>query len=546
MKKKLLLLAYVYSISCLAVDQALLTRAEKSNYTETTRYEEVISFLKELQKRSGNIRITSIGKSTEGRDIPLAILGDPVPISPAQAFNQNKPSIYIQANIHAGEVEGKEAVLMLLREILTGSFSQMLKNQVLLFTPIFNPDGNEKIDPQNRRGQGGPEGGVGVRHNGQNLDLNRDYMKIESPENASAFEYILNPWDPLMLIDLHTTNGSYHQEPLTYDTAHHPNGDLRLPNYLRSKLFPVVCKNLEEKYGILSIPYGNFIDPSQPEKGWETFDHQPYYSTNYWGLRNRFSILNENYAYADFKTRVDACYRFVQLILEYTNQHGAEMKQLIGEADARTIQRGTSADTCARFGTRFEATAFAEPLLIRSYEFEIVPNESGRNRVQKTEIKRNYKAPYYGNFKITQSVALPKGYFFSSSLSEIAQKIKQHGIAIEQLTESVTVDVQSFSISKVENSNRIFQGHKSTHIKGSYKNVKREFPNGTFFVGMDQPLANVAACLLEPESDGGLVYWNFFDRYFYVSEWGANLNEYPVYRLLEPLKCAKKLEVNFK
>ncbi|MBC8181557.1 succinylglutamate desuccinylase/aspartoacylase family protein, partial [candidate division KSB1 bacterium] len=197
-----ILVYFCFSIPLFASDETLLTRAEKSNYTETTRYDEIILFIKKLQKRSSKIKVTSIGKSTEGREIPLVILGDPVPASPAQMFLQNKPAIYVQANIHAGEVEGKEAVLMLMREILTGSLSNLLENQVIFITPIFNPDGNEKISVQNRTRQHGPTGGVGKRYNGQNLDLNRDYIKIESPENGGAFEFILSHWDPILLIDL--------------------------------------------------------------------------------------------------------------------------------------------------------------------------------------------------------------------------------------------------------------------------------------------------------------------------------------------------------
>jgi len=523
-----------------ASDQALLTRAEKSNYTETTRYEEVLLFLKELQKRSSKLKVTSIGRSTEGRDIPLVILGDPVPNSPSQLFFQNKPAIYVQANIHAGEVEGKEAVLMLMREIVAGSMSALLENQVILITPIFNPDGNEKISIQNRTRQHGPKGGVGIRYNGQNLDLNRDYIKIESPENAGAFELILNRWDPILLIDLHTTNGSYHQEPLTYAVAHNPNSDPSLPEYLRKKLLPKVSKKLESSYNILSVPYGYFADSSEPEKGWRSFNHMPFYSTNYWGLRNRFAILNENYSYADYKTRIEACYRFVQLILEYTNKFGAEMVEIIREADLRTIKRGTRADTLAKFGIEFEATPFEKDLLIRSYEFEPYKDERGRNRVKKTDVLKNYQVPFYANFKTTNSIALAKGYFFSSSLKEIAHKIHQHGITIEQLTEPLTVEVQTFQVTKIKNSERIYQGHKWTKIEGTYKTEKKEFPVDTYYVGMDQPLANVAAYLLEAESDCGLVYWNFFDRYLRISQWGRGLNEYPVYRLMKPVKIAKK------
>ena len=528
------------TVSMFASDETLLTRAEKSNYTETTRYEEVLSLLNELQKQSSNLKVISIGKSTEGRDIPLVILGDPAPASPTQLFMQNKPAIYVQANIHAGEVEGKEAVLMLMREILTGSLFSLLENQVILITPILNPDGNEKISTQNRTRQHGPTGGVGLRYNGQNLDLNRDYIKVESPENAGAFEIILNRWDPILLIDLHTTNGSYHQEPLTYAVAHNPNSDPSLPEYLRNKLLQKVSKELEAKYNILSIPYGYFSDSTEPEKGWRTFNHMPFYSTNYWGLRNRFAILNENYSYANYKTRIEACYRFVQLILEYTNNFGTEMLDLIRETDRRTIKRGTCADTLARFGIEFEATPFEKDLLIQSYEFEPYQDERGRNRVKKTENLKNYQIPFYANFKTTKSIALAKGYFFSSSLKEIAFKIHQHGITIEQLTEPITVEVQTFQVSNIKNSERIYQGHKWTKIEGSYKIVKKEFPAGTYYVGMDQPLANVAAYLLEPESDCGLVYWNFFDRYLRSSQWGRGLNEFPVYRVMKPMKLAKE------
>ena len=545
MNKYTLIFYFSLTVSIFASDQTPLTRAEKSNYTETTRYAEVISFLQELQKRSSKIKIASIGKSTEGRDIPLVILGDPVPSSPNQLLFQNKPVVYVQANIHAGEVEGKEAMLMLMREILTGSMSQLLKNQVILITPIFNPDGNEKISKRNRTRQHGPKGGVGIRYNGQNLDLNRDYIKIESPENTGAIELILNRWDPMLMIDLHTTNGSYHQEPLTYAVAHNPNGDSSLPEYLRENLLQKVSKKLESKYNILSIPYGYFVDSTEPTKGWQTFNHMPYYSTNYWGLRNRFAILNENYSYADYKTRIEACYRFIQLILEYTNKNSKEMIKLIREADARTIQRAASSDTLARFGTKFEATPFEKPILIRSYEFEPFKDERGRNRVKKTDILKNYKIPFIGDFKTTKSIALAKGYFFSSSLKKIAQKVQQHGIIVEQLSEPVSVEVQTFQVTKIENSKRIYQGHKWTKIAGSYKTVQKEFAKGTYFVGMDQPLANVAAYLLEPESDSGLVYWNFFDRYLRVSQWGSGLNEFPVYRLMKPMKLAKQYVSNF-
>ena len=530
---------HFFLFSSVVFSQTLLTRAEKSDFTETTRHEEVVDFLQQLQQQSQNIKVTSIGKSTEGRHILLAILGNPVPTSPSQLTN--KHAIFVQANIHAGEVEGKEAMLMLMRDILSGDLGHLLENQALLFIPNFNPDGNERIDKKNRRNQLGPEGGVGIRYNGQNLDLNRDFIKVESPENSATLKFVLNRWDPMLLIDLHTTNGSYHQEPLTFATSHNPNGNQLLPNYVREKLFVKVATDMESRYNYSTVYYGYFMDRSNPTKGWSTVGHQSFYSTNYWGLRNRFSILNENYAYADYETRVRACYRFIQLILEYTREHGQEMMGMIHKVDAETVARGLSADTTAKYGLDFEAAPCEKPILIKSYEFEKYTDEGGRERARKTDRLKDYKIPFYGKFRVTKQITLPKGYLFSANLKDIASKLQQHGVVVEQLSQPIKLFVESFQINEINSDERLYQGHRRTSLKGIYKMVEEEFPANTYFVGMDQPLADLAAQLLEPESDGGLVRWNFFDRYIRASQWGRRFNPFPVYRVMQPIKVAKRI-----
>lgn len=514
--------------------QPLLTRAEASNYTETSRSSEVIDFLNSLQALSHKLKLTTIGRSAEGREIWLAIVGDPVPATATQLMHSQKAAVYIQANIHAGEVEGKEAMLMLMRDILRGELRRLLDHLVLLIVPNFNPDGNDRISAQNRRNQLGPAGGVGVRHNGQLLDLNRDYVKLESPENLAAVQQILNRWDPLLLLDLHTTNGSYHQEPLTYDTAHNPNGNAMPVNYLRQKLFPWVARQLESRYHIMSVPYGDFVDNADPNKGWETFDHLPFYSTNYWGLRHRFAILNENYAYADYRTRIQACYHFVELVLEYANDHLAEMQDLIQQVDASTVAYGTASDTSHVFGTRFQAQAMPQLLLVHSYEFENYRDDRGRLRVRKTDRLKDYEVPYLADFRIVEHVRFPKAYIFPFSLNEIAAKLQQHGIVVEQLTVPETLLVQAFKVEDIGVDERIFQGHRLTRVKGHYEMTQKEFPAGSYFVGLDQPLANLAAYLLEPASDCGLVVWNFLDRYFYSSQWSREFNQVPIFKLLQP------------
>ncbi|MCJ7582887.1 MAG: M14 family metallopeptidase, partial [Candidatus Aminicenantes bacterium] len=290
------LLLTVFFLSQSLAQEKLLTTAESSEFTATSRYDEVMTFIKKLQSLSSLVRVETLCISPEGREVPLLILGNPPPSSP-QALNfDSRIVVYIQGNIHAGEVEGKEASLMLARDIILEKDHPFLDNLVVLFAPIFNADGNEKISPDNRRGQVGPENGAGVRYNGQNLDLNRDGIKLESPELQGLLQNVLNRWDPALLVDLHTTNGSYHEEPVTYSWPLNQNGDLSIINYMKDKMMPWISQDLQDNYDTLAIPYGNFMDRTDQEKGWQTYSHLPRYIANYVGLRNRLSILDENYS----------------------------------------------------------------------------------------------------------------------------------------------------------------------------------------------------------------------------------------------------------
>jgi len=241
-----------------------LTVAEASEFTATSRYADVMEFIRHLQKQSSMIRVETLCRSTEGRAVPLLVIGNPAPTSPLDLHRSGKAAVYLQANIHAGEVEGKEASLMLARDILLSETPPYLDKLVILIAPIFNADGNEKISPENRRNQVGPEKGVGVRYNGQNLDLNRDSMKLESPELRGLVQNVLLRWDPVLLVDCHTTNGSYHEEPVTYSWILNPNSDSSIIQYMRDRMLPSIKKILMEKYATLSIPYGNFMDFEEP------------------------------------------------------------------------------------------------------------------------------------------------------------------------------------------------------------------------------------------------------------------------------------------
>ncbi len=288
----------------LTAQQGPLTVAEASGFTATSRQADVISFIHELQQVSPLVRVEHIGTTAEGRQIPMLILGDPVPASPADLRYDDRAVVYFQANIHAGEVEGKDAALMLARDIVLGTTPSYLDRLVILIVPNFNPDGNEKISTDNRRSQHGPEDGVGIRYNGQNLDLNRDGIKLETPEVQGLVQNVLLRWDPVFFLDSHTHNGSYHEEPVTWTWGLNPNGDSGILNYMESTLLRYMTERMRETYGVLTIPHGDFMNVREPTSGWVPLGPEPRYLSNYVGMRNRLSILNEQYPYAEFETRI--------------------------------------------------------------------------------------------------------------------------------------------------------------------------------------------------------------------------------------------------
>ena len=445
--------SFIFSIPRLSAEPPR-TVAESSDYTATMRYDEVLDFIESLQRRSDRIRVETLCTSTEGRDVPLVILGDPAPSTPLQLKHDERLVVYIQANIHAGEVEGKEASLMLARDMLLADDPEYLDRLVVLIAPIFNADGNEKLSPENRRNQVGPEQ-VGVRHNGQGLDINRDAMKIETPEMQGLVRNVLMRWDPAILVDCHTTNGSYHEEPVTYAWPLNPNGDAGIIAYMRDRMMPAVQKTLKKEYDVLSIPYGNFMEYENPEKGWRTFGHLTRYVTNYIGLRNRLAILDENYAYADYKTRVRGCYSFLRSILDYSHDHHEEIARLVREADEKTVGRFRDAAPDS-FAVNVDVRPLDEPVTILGWDMELRPPEAGYPRVKKLDTRRTYTLPFYSDFYPVRSIPLPRAYLLPASAGDAARKLLLHGITVERLTEPASLAVEAFTLHELESAESLY------------------------------------------------------------------------------------------
>ncbi|MFQ6046088.1 MAG: M14 family metallopeptidase [Gemmatimonadales bacterium] len=512
-----------------------LTTAEASGFKATSRYADVIEFVNELQRHSPLIRVESMGTTTEGRDIPLVVIGDPLPASPAELRYDQRAVVYFQANIHAGEVEGKEAAQMLTRDLVEGRTANYLDRLVILIAPIFNPDGNEKISTRNRTNQHGPEQGVGVRYNGQNLDLNRDGMKLETPEVRGLVQNVLLRWDPVFFLDSHTHNGSYHQEPVTWTWGLNPNGDPAIPTFMSDVLLPFVEERMREKYNTLTVPHGDFMSVREPEQGWVPLPPQPRYLSNYVGLRNRLSVLNEQYPYVDFETRVRGAYHLFLTFLDYIHEHKNEVVAMIRDADRRAVARGTSPSQEDAFIVEYDSQPIEQRLTIRGYEMEVVEREGARPRIAVSDQERMYSnVPYFARFTAKRSVPYPRGYLIPVADDAVIRTLLLHGIAVERLLKPVNLTVEAFTVTEVTGAGRLNQGHYTTSVSGEYRTIDREFPAGTYLVRTAQALGAVAAYLLEPDSDDGLLVWNFFDRYL-QAQWGSQPQTYPVYKLYAPV-----------
>ncbi len=509
--------------------QDLPTAAELSGFTRTSRVAEVISLLERIAARSPRVRLLTLGTSSEGRSIPLVVVSREGIASFSQLRAVRRPAVLVMATIHAGEIEGKEACQMLIRDLALAADDSLLRSQVILFLPVFNPDGNERLG--HNRHDNGPEL-AGIRQNGQNLDLNRDYMKLESPE-VSALTTLLSTWDPLLVVDLHTTNGSYHDEPLTYATMVHPATHPALRAYMWEKLFPATAAELG-KHGFSSVPYGDFVSHDEPGGGWVNDSVDARYGSNYVGLRNRFTVLVENYSYADFETRVRSAHAFVRAILRFTARHGDEMGEISSGADRELLERGLEGE--------FPLAYRLEPLFdvtLRISPASLPPPSCRDNRplpeklVAAYATPRQVRVPYLSRAVAKQTVSLPAGYVLLPGSTEALVVLRRHGVVIEKLTVGFTVQAENFVLEKVAPAGTIFQGRVMTQVTGKYLTGSWEVPAGAWYVSLRQPLARLVPALLEPGAADSLLGWGAFNRVI-VQQWNPKPGVYPVLRLASP------------
>jgi dipeptidyl-peptidase 4 len=498
----------------------LLTVAEKTDFKATARHAEVVALCEALAKSSPLIRLEELGKSGEGRSLPLLIVSNPPVSTPAEAKASGKLVVFLFGNIHAGEVDGKEALPMLVRDLVAKPDHPLFRKLILAVAPIYNADGNERVSKDNRPGQVGPEEGMGRRENAQGLDLNRDFMKLDAPETRALVRF-LNAWDPTLTIDTHTTNGSHHRYTLTYEGPKNPAGDRRLIAYSREKLFPEVTAALDKASDYKSYFYGNF---ESDHTRWTSFPATPRFGTTYIGLRNRLSILSEAYSYATFKDRVLSTRDFCLAALQFAASHSDEIHALLDDAREQTTARGLAPKPADLVAIRTKARAFPGKTTVLGFV------ENGRNA---TNEPKDYECAIEQDFIPTFEVPRPFAYLIPPNEAKAIDILRAHGIKLETLKAATNLDVEAEEVGKFTRASRVSEGHRTIDIVESQtKAGRRTIPAGTIVVRTAQPLGSLAVYLLELRSEDGLATWNCFDDSI------APGKEFPVLRVRNSIEMA--------
>lgn len=512
---------------------SLLLVPEKTNFEKTSTYSDVMSFLNAIKQLSPYISLHTIGKSTSGMDIPMAVLANPMISKAEQAKASGKPVVYIQANIHAGEVEGKEVAMMLMRDILLGDKMDLLKNQIIIFVPIYNVDGNDKMEKGLRASQENSPLETGTRENGQGLDLNRDGVKMEALETKGMISNVLNLWDPQLTVDLHTTNGTWHGYSLTWAPGYLSSGETGPYNYLNEVMLPLITKKAKEKYDLNLGPFGDFSTrEGWPLKNFYTYNHHPRYIINQIGLRNRMSILSESFAHERFYQRIHSTYHFVYEILNHCNNHSEEIIRINKQAEWSAIEKVKNQAGTLKKGVRFKMVPTDKPLQnFRTYDYENFLKEDGTTTLLRTgKIAYYDNITYYAAFKDTVSALIPRGYIIPAGLDTVVDILRQQGVKITTLEKNQRFSGESFFIEKWNKSPRKFEGHNMASVEGTFNAREMLAKKGDFVVDMAQPLANLIFYMLEPQSDDGLLNWNFFDFILKSANVPFAPVDYPVFK----------------
>ena len=528
MKKLAVLLAVLFSAASTLNAQSQATNipsewqtlAEQTDYHKSWTYADTISYSQKLAKASPLIEYTSFGKSGEGRDMPLLIAAEGKDFTPERARKSGKAIVFIQAGIHSGEIDGKDAGLALLRDIaILKTRPDLLKEVVLIYVPIYNVDGHELRSPYNRMNQNGPDE-MGFRATSANLNLNRDYMKADAPETRAWMD-LWNKWDPDFFIDSHVTDGADFQYNVTYEFAHHSDVSPHIRDWMMEHFEKNVVPKIESE-GNLLTHYLQFAG-REVTGGIAAFIPTPRFATGYTPLRNRAGLLIETHSLKPYRSRVRGTYDMFRYTLEEINRTKASLLEANRKADEETIAMGRSYDPSRKLGLRFTTTDRSEPFAFKGLEYRKTKSDvTGTESLSYGPKPLNITIPKFDDAKATAEAAPPLYYIVPPQWQEAIDRLRIHGVKFNRIEKPLTIEVESYDFDEpkwaaASNEGRISMTFKSKPIKET-----RTFPAGSVVVPVAQAAGRVVVNLFEPAAPDSLMYWGFFNAIFEQKEYGES------------------------
>lgn len=506
------------------------TKVELNGFRATPSYDETLAFLRRLEKTSPYLRLSFFGTTAEGRPMPLVVASRDEAFTPEAAAKSGKPVVLVLNGIHSGEIDGKDACLILLRDMALGNRPDLLDSLTLLVVPIYNVDGHERPSKWNRPNQDGPVEGMGFRTTSQGLDLNRDFLKADAPETRALLSLVA-AWDPDLFVDDHVTDGSDAQATVTVSYGGEPATPEPLRAWLETVMRPALAE--VEEAGWKTSPYIEWVDPLDPAKGIDVGPTEPRYGTCYMPLRGIPSVLVEMHALKPYGERVRANAAFLSALL---SRVGAAPKPL-KEARAAALAAARTAPAGSTFVLAGETDlARPEKIDFPGYAWEqVVSPVTGRPRLVYDATKPvSVPMPVYRHAKPTVSATRPAAYVVPAGWPGVEEKLRAHGLRFSKLDAPRTLAVGTFRASEPTLATSPYQGRVRVSAKVAGAIETRTVPAGSLYIPLDDALAPVAMHLLEPAGPDSLFAWG-------VTSAALETKEYIDTRVLEPI-AAKMLK----
>jgi hypothetical protein len=492
---------------------------ERTQFTRTTSSLQLLEFISALKQNSGYVHVVNMFISPLRRSAPAIVLASPRVTSPQQARASGKPVIFLFGNIHPPEPEATEALMMLARDLAVGKRKDLLANQIVIIAPIFNVDGTDTFVTQD--GSLGSETPyiLGVRENSQGLDLNRDAVKLRTVE-AKGLYRVLNEWDPVLLLDGHLMSRVSHGYANTYGTTTVPAAAPGPRDYTHDTLFPAVREMVRRDFGLEVFTHA-LSDRQWPPTVWShdraAWTVEAKFIINDYGLRNRLAIITETPGQPTFERRIYAQYAYVTSLLAYTNAHAKELQQVVKAADDDTVAKvlagAESGELKNWLDGEYRSRGKISILAYRSNVADYRPGTSLLGTRPGTADGAPEVVPDVDDLTMpvgTRAATVPRAYVFPSTLTDIADTLRAHNIRIRTLEKATRFEGEQFVVKDVRKVRSA--GYDMTVLGGDFSALRVvEFPAGSYYVDMAQPMANAAFYYLEPQARDGFVGWGLLD-----------------------------------